>query len=111
MGGFLGVWVSPFSETKWLLQTSRELGGQNGDTAYECSSANMLAIVTYCEGIDLAQTQATAQWSHEVSVRRKDRNSAAVSDALARYAATVRGLTPGLFDLGDARASDEEFAA
>jgi hypothetical protein len=82
-----------------------------GDTTYECYSAVVLSIIAFCESRALGAVQKEAEWAREVSARRKDRAMVGVPDCHARHAATLRGLTPGVNDLGTAASTDTEFRA
>ncbi len=111
IAGMLVPWVRPFGDAKEHLRTGYETALKIGDTTYECYCAVVLSIVSFCESADLAAVEADATWAREVSVRRKERAMVGVPDAHARHAATLRGLTPSLLDLGTADSSDAAFRA
>ncbi|HEY2514926.1 MAG TPA: AAA family ATPase [Polyangiaceae bacterium] len=111
IAGMLTPWVLPFDAAKEHLREGYEIGLKIGDTTYECYSAVVLSIVWFCESRDLSAVQERAEWAREVSARRKDRAMVGVPDSHARHAATLRGLTPSAFDLGNASSTDAEFRA
>jgi predicted ATPase len=111
IAGMLVPWVRPFADAKAHLRDGYEVALKIGDTTYECYCAVVLSIVSFCESNDLAAVQADAEWARDVSVRRKERAMIGVPESHARHAATLRGLTPNLLDLGTAESPDAEFRA
>jgi predicted ATPase len=111
IAGMLVPWVRPFADAKEHLRSGYEVALKIGDTTYECYCAVVLSIVSFCESNDLETVQADAEWARDISVRRKERAMIGVPEAHARHAATLRGLTPSLLDLGTADSPDSEFRA
>jgi predicted ATPase len=111
IAGMLVPWVRPFAEAKEHLRMGYETALKIGDTTYECYCAVVLSIASFCESTDLAAVQSDAEWARDVSVRRKERAMIGVPDAHARHAATLRGLTPSLLDLGTTDSPDAELRA
>ncbi len=111
IAGMLVPWVRPYPHAKEHLRSGYETALKIGDTTYECYCAVVLSIVSFCESADLASVEIDAAWAREVSVRRKERAMVGVPDAHSRHAATLRGLTPNLLDLGTAQSTDEQFRA
>ena len=111
IAGMLVPWVRPFADAKEHLREGYDVALKVGDTTYECYSAVVLSIVAFCESRELAAVEAEAEWAREVSARRKDRAMIGVPECHARHAATLRGLTPSVLDLGTATSSDASFRA
>jgi predicted ATPase len=111
IAGMLVPWVRPFADAKEHLRSGYDVALKIGDTTYECYCAVVHSIVSFCESTDLAAVQSDAEWARDVSVRRKERAMIGVPEAHARHAATLRGLTPSVLDLGTAESPDSDFRA
>jgi hypothetical protein len=110
-GLFILPWTRPFTEAKDELRRSYDAAVKHGDTAYEAYAATNLSVLSFCGGEAPASLQSTGEWAQEMSTRRREIDMAGMNAAFARYAATLRGLTPNPLDLGIEGSSDAEFGA
>ena len=110
-GAFIRHWVRPFADAEVLLRTAHRLGVQHGDAAYEVYAAKLLSVFTFCESLELATVQTTAEWARDVAARRRIHDMIATPDIHARYAAALRGLSSSPLDLGRPSSSDAELRA
>jgi predicted ATPase len=110
-GAFIRAWTRPIADAKEALARAYDEALRHGDTAYEAYTVTNTSIMEFCEAVPPAALQKTAEWAHEISARRREPDMAGSNAALARYAATVRGLTPDPRDLGIEGSSDAELAA
>jgi predicted ATPase len=110
-GAFILAWTRPIAEAKEALRRAHAEAIRSDDTAYEAFSVVNTSIMAFCEGVSPESLQATGEWAREICARQREGDMAAANSALARYAASLRGLTPRLLDFGIEGSSDAEFGA
>ena len=110
-GAFIVAWTRPFAEATVALRRAYDEAHQSGDTAYEAFAVVNTSIMAFCATAGPESLQATAGVGQEISARQGEGDMAGANSALARYAASLRGLTPHLLDFGIEGSSDAEFTA
>jgi predicted ATPase len=110
-GAFILAWTRPIAEAKATLGRAHTEAIRSGDTAYEAFSVVNTSIMAFCEAVSPESLQATGEWAREICARQREGDMAGANSALARYAASLRGLTPHLLDFGIEGSSDAEFSA
>ncbi len=108
---YIVVWTRPIAEAKEELRRAYAATLRSGDRAYETYTVLLMTAVSFCEGADLESLQEEGEWAEEISARGGGADMAGSNAAMARYAASLRGLTPHPLDFGVERSSDAEFSA
>jgi serine/threonine protein kinase len=109
-GMYVTPWARPLAEAKDQLQRARAVALERGDITYEAYSAGALSVTSYCAGDPLAETQAIAESACTTAMQRRDGDMYAMSAAVARYSAALRGQIANLGRRAGDNSSDEAFA-
>jgi hypothetical protein len=110
-GCFIIGWTRPLADAKDALHRAYDAAIKHGDTAYEAYAVTNVSILSFCQGAPPDLLQAEGEHGRAISARRRESDMAGVNAALARYAATLRGLTPDPLDLGIEGSPDAELLA
>ncbi len=110
-GSYIVAWTRPIAEAQEELLRAQAETLRAGDRAYETYTSLLQSALAFCETVPLESLQAIGEAGRELSAQRSEADLAGANSALARYAASLRGLTPGLLDFGIEGSSDAAFRA